>query len=560
MKEISIIILCHNNRGINTCIKAILNQLKSGDEIIIIDDHSDREFINTELSEFVTNSQIHLFSGIKKCGNRAYNRNLGAQNSKNEILLFIDGDMICSQETLEAFRTAHNDDTYVAFLGNAHGMRFSEEHMMFHIGRRDYCELVQTKKGIQQLIEDPALADWRISQFLQTNLEPYYWIYYYTCICSAKRSTFLKIKGFDEALVTWGSEDIDLGYRLSRYGKIGYAANAHAVHLPHKRNLWDEQLFDRDNMRYLLDKHQVWPYEMLMSFEFSPECYELVEQIYNDIIAWDLQYLPSKPIKNSIWINVPSVIHNEDTIVLYDHMAKKTSMPLLGISVPFSDKRFDTAYISANIFSYPMEMTARIIQEAIRISQQVVLIPSKINKRKTWDKAYLLHGKEIYRTYYVSSDTMEFEFSLTDDGNFVVSSPQILNKIHASRSRCPVHVSAASRITWHEKFGSSIRKLLLINLLEQNTDEIRIKLENALDAIFVQQYHFTLEQNQQFSLTENLSAGLSCSKLSILFVVHTVAQITDSSIKHWVYLRKVPDFVLSLDGSLKRLGIPEIIS
>lgn len=553
MKKISVILLCHNNYGINICIKAILHQLMLGDEIVIVNDHSDTSFIDNELAYFLEDERIHLYSVSEKTGNRSHNRNFGAKKSQNDILIFLDGDMIISDETLEAFRSIHENEEYVAALGNAHGMRFSKEHMALHIGREDYLQLVQTKEGLQQLIENPALQDWRLSQFCQPELEPYYWIYYYTCICSVERKLFLRIEGFDEALVTWGSEDIDLGYRLSLYGRIGYAVHAHAVHIPHKRNLWDEQLFDRDNIRYLLDKHRAWPFEMLLSLEFSCDCYELIQQIYNDITDWDLSRLTPCPIKNSIWINTPSPSHISDTIVVFNHILEQESMGLIGVSIPYCDQRFDIAYISANIFSYPMEITAKIMQECMRISQQVIIVPTQTSKRKFWDKSDILKTAEIYRTYYVSSDTMEYEFIPREDNCYQVCSPQIKNWFRASRSHCPIHVSAHSRKVWHEKLVPAEQKLLLINLIEQDTDEICCKLENALGVTFIQQYHFSVECEKVFSLTENFPIGLYNSKYSLFFVVYIREQLAAKSLKHWLKIRQIPDFVLSLDGCIDRL-------
>lgn len=553
MKKISIIVLCHNNYGINICIKTLLKQLIPEDEIIIINDHSEESFIDAELLEFCKDEQVKIYPVTEKRGNRSHNRNLGARKSKNDILLFLDGDMIVSKETVQAFRDAHEFEGYVAFIGNAHGMRFSEEHMSFHIGHTNYSQLVQTEDGIQQLIDNPTLQDWRFSQFQQPSLEPYYWIYYYTCICSADRNIFMKIGGFDEALVTWGSEDIDLGYQLSLHGKIGYAANAHAVHLPHKRNLWDEQLFDRDNIRYLLDKYRVWPFEMLLSLEFSSECYELIQQIYNEISSWNLKRLSPQPIRNSIWINVPSISHDSDTIVFFNHKQEMTAMGLIGVAIPCCDQRFDIAYISTNIFSYPMELTARILQESMRVSYQVVLVPSETNHRGFWDKSYLIQTKEGYRTYYASSDTMEYEFIPMADGCYQLYSPQIVKWFQASRSHCPVQVSAHSRQIWHKEMRSANQQLLLINLLEQDTDEICQKLEYALGVTFIQQYHFSSRCQIPFSLTENLPLGICNSKYPFLFVTYVLEQFTESSVKYWLHIRQISDLVLSLDGTLSYL-------
>lgn len=295
MKTISVIILSHNNKGISICLQAVLDQLCQNDEVIVVDDHSEQAFWDKELSAYQKHQRVRICQALLKRGNRSYNRNLGAQQSKKDILLFLDGDMIPVPGMVEAFRSAHDNEDYAGFIGCAHGMRFDEEHLQLHIGHENYRNMAQTEEGLRQLSQDPCLEDWRAYPFHQPELEPYYWIYYYTCICSAKRTAFEKIGGFDEALVTWGSEDIDIGYRLHGYGKIGCLTDAHAVHLPHGRNLWNEQLFDRDNIRYLLDKHRTWPFESLLSFDLSAEIYQQIQRMRDEITQWDLPELSLFP-------------------------------------------------------------------------------------------------------------------------------------------------------------------------------------------------------------------------------------------------------------------------
>ena len=552
MDNITVIILFHNNNGINICLQAVLSQLEDGDEIILVNDHSEAAYLS-EIDTFLKDPRIHMYSVCKKCGNRSYNRNLGAAKSKNDILLFLDGDMVLCSGSLKAFRRAHKSKGYVAFLGNAHGMRFSELHMSLYLGHRDYLNMLQTDKGRRQLLRDPALADWRRDPFANRQLEPYYWIYYYTCICSVTRAAFQQIGGFDESLITWGSEDIDLGYRLSLLGKIGYATDAHAFHVPHTRNLWDEQLFDRDNTRYLLDKHRSWPFELLLSFDLSGEIYQAIEELYNEISCWDVPSLSPEPAPDTIWVNLPSASHHDDSVIWYNDELKMTRTGLLGLSIPCCDKRFRTAYVSSNIFSYPMILTARILQECMRISSKTLIVPSGMAKRTLWDKAYLLQSSDIYRVYRVSIDTMEYSFEPLEDGLIQVLSPQIDHGFQNSRSHCPVHISAESRRVWSENQHGESVEWLVINFLPRNTQEICQKIENALGIHVCQSYQLSVEEGEYATILDSVPYALRQNKHPLFFVVPSAHQINTQSLTAWAQFRPETDYMLDTSGEIRAL-------
>lgn len=553
MKTISVIILCHNNKGISFCLKAVLNQLGREDEIILVDDHSEQTFWNRELSSYTDHDSVHIYSVSQKTGNRSYNRNFGAAQSRKDILLFLDGDMVPTPRTLDAFRRAHENNDYVAFIGRAHGMRFGEEHLYLHIGHEHYWDMVQTEEGVQRLAEDPCLEDWRAQPFSQPELEPFYWIYYYTCICSAQRTAFEDVGGFDEALVTWGSEDIDLGYRLRTCGKIGCLLDAHAVHLPHRRNLWDEQLFDRDNIRYLLDKHRVWPFEALLSFDLSAETYQRLQQMRDEIEQWNLPRLLPTPSPGTLWVNTPSRQHTEDTITWYGDDLTVSTMGLFGMALPCCDQFFEVAYISSHVFSYPMIITSRILQECMRVSRRIIVLRTPGGKRKLWEWEYLLQEREINRNYYLSSDTMEFEFLPLNEGGYQVVSPQVAARQAVSRSHCPVLLSAQSRQIWHQKIRPELSQLTLVNLLDENTDGLRETLEPALGVLFEQTYQFPVSADK-ISLIKDVPVALWGCKSSILFFVRSRCTVEKSSVALWLKHRGVPDYLLELDGTLFCLG------
>lgn len=168
--------------------------------------------------------------------------------------------------------------------------------------------------------------------------------------------------------------------------------------------------------------------------------------------------------------------------------------------------------------------------------------------------------REINRNYYLSSDTMEFEFHPLGDGSCQVFSPQVEARQAASRSHCPVLLSARSRQIWHQKVKVILSRLTFVNLTERNTDELRETLERALGVSLEQAYEFPASVDSMISLTEDIPVTLTGCKSSILFFVRSRRAMQENSVDEWLSRRDAPDFLLELDGMIFRLGEDKPIS
>jgi glycosyltransferase involved in cell wall biosynthesis len=70
VRNISVIFLCHNNPHIKLCLDAAHGMMADGDEIIVVDDHSEQATLETLRS---LQDKITLIHSHKK-GNRSHNR------------------------------------------------------------------------------------------------------------------------------------------------------------------------------------------------------------------------------------------------------------------------------------------------------------------------------------------------------------------------------------------------------------------------------------------------------------------------------------------------------
>ena len=112
--EISIIIPAYNaEKTIESCLNNIINDTKNiSSEIIVIDDCSNDKTLE-KLKKFQSIKVINL----KKNKGVGYARNLGARIAKNEILCYIDSDLIISRNSiLNLVCLFFNDSTFFKYL------------------------------------------------------------------------------------------------------------------------------------------------------------------------------------------------------------------------------------------------------------------------------------------------------------------------------------------------------------------------------------------------------------------------------------------------------------
>lgn len=268
LPNVSVIVLSSNNAGISIVINSIISQLDVDDEIIIVDDHSKKSIID-ELHLFRHNNLIIINSSVK--GNRSLNRNLGASEANNDILIFIDGDMVLDSFAINEFKIAHKNRIECAFVGQTHATRYSEDALYFYSGLDNYLDIISSDKGKKSIFNNKMFTDKRVTFFAKKELIEYYWLLYFSGVCSVEKNIFIEVGGFDESFTHWGAEDVDLGYRISKIGKIGFIENAHSLHIPHKRDIFEIEKSNKLNIEKLYNKYQTWEWELLNSFRITPD-------------------------------------------------------------------------------------------------------------------------------------------------------------------------------------------------------------------------------------------------------------------------------------------------
>jgi GT2 family glycosyltransferase len=171
--------------GLVQCVRSVLDELGSGDEIVVVaDGESDRAW------EGLAGPNVRVLVNPTRRG-PAYARNRGAEAARGDLLFFVDADCVVAPGTLSQVRRAFEDTTLSALIGSyddapAHPSFPSQYRNLLH-------------HYTHQRSRDEIRTFW--------------------AACGAVRQkAFFAVGGFDERYEWPCVEDIDLGYRLSDAG------------------------------------------------------------------------------------------------------------------------------------------------------------------------------------------------------------------------------------------------------------------------------------------------------------------------------------------------------
>lgn len=416
------VILINKNRSfsLERAIKAVIAQLKSGDEFIVVDDNSTDGSV-----DIIKKYEQHMtkFVQIESNGNRSRVRNSGAIYANNEIVVFVDGDVVIGPDNLAIAREIHKDKNIAGINGNV----FGNDH---DIPQFELMGQVKIEDFLKRLDEDFSVLyaydkffDYRHIHKNALENPKENWKHYFTSFATARKDIFDRIGGFDESIIVWGAEDMELAYRLNQHGDILFDERVVSFHYPHHKNQFNNATNNTSNMYYLLLKYQTHMFEVAMSYHmgFPEEYKKWVREIIDNL---------SKNNKNDFVIDLKqgeaclyfSDAEHKDGYVEAMMEDELKQINLFGLSLPLIDKSFDKVYISPYYSYIPESLLATILQEAIRISD-IVLIPKK-GKCVDGEIRDVLNGRAFYMYNEIIAIALKlkyFDFLDYDDEYFRVT-------------------------------------------------------------------------------------------------------------------------------------------
>lgn len=203
----SIIVLTYNSsKYLKSCLDSILKNKDEEDELIIIDNNSVDE-TRKLLNAYKNKAEIYLLSKNLKI---SYSRNLGAKYAKNDLLVFIDSDLVLDDDALKKAKTSFKFFNAAVLFGY---------YKEVGTGYDWYIEMTRdifSRKRKEKLKKE---INYKNFACLSGGL------------CLIDKKIFFKYSGFNTYYNNSPSEDIDLELKLIRDNeKIIYEKKFSGIH------------------------------------------------------------------------------------------------------------------------------------------------------------------------------------------------------------------------------------------------------------------------------------------------------------------------------------------
>lgn len=196
------------------------------------------------------NGKLEIKYIRKKLLNRATARNVGASMAQNDILIFLDDDIIISQDFIDKHFKYQSIDKNLLVIGNTlkiYGYINEEKYL----SDSDLID-IQTKKMCKNFKKDT------YRDLFFANLPRYSsnWAGFFSSNVSLRKEVWESVGGFDQMFKGWGCEDLEYAYKLvKRKNKIVYANDIVSYHMEHTEGKETFILELQKNMRHFYEKY-----------------------------------------------------------------------------------------------------------------------------------------------------------------------------------------------------------------------------------------------------------------------------------------------------------------
>ncbi len=534
MKNLSIIVLFHNNKRFNYVVNALLNQMELNDEIIIVNDHSNEEYLRT-LQMFENKSNIHIVNS-DKTGNRSRNRNIGASFAKNDYLVFVDGDIVLMENCLCLIRMTLASG-YVGAFGNIINGGNTPEQMNLLVGF-DYIKFLESNPKLKDFFKYHIAYDRRSNLIPENFIYRSEWQFFYSGYCAATRKAFYECGQFNESFKGWGAEDVEFGYRLEKIGDIKFINGAYAYHLSHERDLYSIMQNNKRNLYWFFSQQPHAELELYLTFHLSTGIIDVMKFIKERARKMNLEEEHRLERIGELSVLPVSEKYPDGNVAYIGEDMKINQFNLLGMALPFNDNQFDQANLSTDIFCYPESIATRILQECHRVSQKVKIFKTTMRHHICWDttpvNTLLSRRSGMDRTNYHAHKINDFTFA--DKGIYYTITGGVATKMPY------VHLDNLPEVYLNQK--PTKIECILFDLTNMLTDE-QIDKISALNNIYVQGiYKLRLRPDQtMLRLSEIILGEMQLLNIPFVYIINSGTKIDENDI-WWNYKARHNDKII----------------
>ncbi|MBN2531982.1 MAG: glycosyltransferase [Spirochaetales bacterium] len=377
---------------------------------VIFGDHGSTDNSKKIVQEYGKNSPliIKIIDVSYNGPNRAFNRNQIIKHAGGSVLLFIDHDILVSQDFISEHVAMQR-----RFPGcMVTGYTFGKESITQLKTDIAMVNLNNINSSFTLLQSSHEFKDIRESEgFIQNqgyheilNGIPGSWRLFWTCNLSVLKKDIEELGGFDEHFTGWGLEDEEFAYKFYLAGKTMIIANrAWAFHIPHSTDTRRNIVSWRKNWNHFFHKYPCREIELLYFFEAISSGEFLLK---TNLVL----FMPASWQKTVISRLVPDIPKREGErlgLFMYDEddarlfSLTQCFLPflpwnrinyrkedccfysLMGFKTPFQDKSIhETLIIADNIIILNEMIVDHILTEMERVSRKLILLYGDIHKEE----------------------------------------------------------------------------------------------------------------------------------------------------------------------------------
>lgn len=286
--NLSIVIPAFNNaEHVHITLTALKRQTVKFDdwEVLLIDDSYDETMLMFEKWDFPALRVIE-----KKHSGRADTRNVGIKESRGDIIVFLDSDIIVDKNFVQSHYDMHMKNECDIVLGKVKHIPPEYLNEVRKIVLDDICI-----KEIDKYVINESYLDLSSVVFGNNYISKHIgWICCLFSNCSVKKKVIETSGLFDTDFVGWGLEDIELGYRfhINNY-RFGYYNEISGYHIDHVTDN-NKMLVDMgNNLKKLYKKYSNNDIRSYMSFVAG---FKSLASLAKSIIGEDIEFTEGEDI------------------------------------------------------------------------------------------------------------------------------------------------------------------------------------------------------------------------------------------------------------------------